>query len=471
MRLLELRANKPTFHTITFNRSGLSIILGKRHVKNNEQEDRRNTYNSVGKSLSVALIHFCLGSNPNPEYEEKLKDWEFYLDFELGGNKHTSHRSCSNQKVINLDGKEYNLAQFRTHLESKVFNLPQPVKFLTFRSLISRFIRPSKPSYSSYHNFVPKEQEYTSLICNSFLLGLSHELIEKKHDLKDKIDEVEERKKAIEKDSIMKSFFAEDDDDDIDINIVDISQKVEILQSRLNTFQVAEDYYEIVKEADKLKKDIKNLENNAAKYRLAIRNINESLEIQPEVSSKKIQKLYEEAKIVLPDNLLHRLDQVQDFNKKLIENRSKRLLSEKNDFLNELRSIESNIDYLGRAKDQKLSYLSSKGALDEFTKLNDQLRDYVIRLEKLQRFKSLMNQYKNKLEELNKDFSDENIKTNKYLENNTELLTQNLITFKALANQFYSKKKAGIEVKNNDGKNKIRFNLKAKIDDDKGVFA
>ena len=55
MKLLKLRANKESFHTIPFNSKGISLIVAKKRTEN-----ERNTYNSVGKSLSIALIHFCL---------------------------------------------------------------------------------------------------------------------------------------------------------------------------------------------------------------------------------------------------------------------------------------------------------------------------------------------------------------------------------------------------------------------------
>ena len=53
MRLIELRANKKSFHTVTFNQNGITVIAA---IK--ETEDQKKTYNSVGKSLTIALINF-----------------------------------------------------------------------------------------------------------------------------------------------------------------------------------------------------------------------------------------------------------------------------------------------------------------------------------------------------------------------------------------------------------------------------
>lgn len=466
MRLLALRANKDSFHTVPFNPKGISLIVGKKHVIDDPKEDRQKTYNSVGKSLIIALVHFCLGSNKNPEFETQLPDWEFFLDFEINSTNYTAHRKCSDQNKILLNDKEYNLKDFRDYLEPKVFNLPEPISNLKFRSLISRFIRPNKYGYNSYQKFVNNEQEYPQLLNNGFLLGLDPLLIQKKADLKTEIDEIEERKNAIENDSIMKSFFKEGED--LDIDIYDLTQNIQSLETKLKVFQVAEDYHEIVKDADKLKRQIKDYENRAERVQRAILSIDKSLEIQPDVSRSNIEKLYEMAQVELPELVKKRLDDVQEFNKKLLDNRERRLHKEKIIFEKQLKEVEQAIRALGKRKDEKLSYLNTKGALDEFTKLNDQLKDYKIKLEKLQRFKNLMNEYKNKHEELNKAFSDENIKTNNYLEQKAELILKNIKLFKFFANQFYEKKKAGIEIKNNDGRNKNRFEIRAKIDDDKG---
>lgn len=59
MRLLSLTANQDTFHSIYFSK-GINIIVGKQAKPHNENDG--NTYNGVGKSLILHLIHFCLGS-------------------------------------------------------------------------------------------------------------------------------------------------------------------------------------------------------------------------------------------------------------------------------------------------------------------------------------------------------------------------------------------------------------------------
>ena len=467
MRLIKLSANNPGFKTIEFNRTGLSLIVGRRH-NNDYTKNKKETYNSVGKSLSIALINFCLGSQKNPEFETKLADWEFTLEFELEDIVFFATRKCSNQEVIFLNDEEHKLKDYTEFLASKVFTIPDGSKFLTFRSLLPRFIRPQKASYNSFDNFIPEEQEFQRTVNNAFLLGLDVFLILKKFSLKDEFDKIEDMRKAFERDTIIKSFFEQNEDDDFEIDVVDLKLKIQRLEQNLSKFEVAEDYHEVVKEADDLKLQIKTLDNKAATIKTAISNIEKSLDITPDIPKKRIEQLYKEAMVSLSDAVVKQLAEVEEFNNKILDNRSQRLLKEKSDFEKRLHELETTSRKLGKLKDGKLEYLDSKSALDEFTKMNEQLKELKIKLDSIEKYRQLKQEYKSKSEELKREFSLENSKTTEYLEKTRPLIENNILIFKALAEEFYEHKRAGIEVRINEGINKNRFEIKAKIDDDKG---
>ena len=467
MRLIKLSANKPGFKTVEFNRKGLSLIVGRRH-NNDYTKNKKNTYNSVGKSFIIALVHFCLGSSKNPEFELKLNDWEFKLEFELDDTIYTVIRKCNEQNTILINEEYKSIREYTDFLADKIFNIPKGTKHLTFRSLIPRFIRPKKASYNSFDNFIPEETEFARTLNNSLLLGLDVSLIFKKQELKDELDKVEDMKKAFENDTIIKSFFEQNDDDDLEIDVVDLKQKIQRLEKDLQQFQVADDYYSVVKEADELKIEIKFLENKIATVKTALANIEKSLNTTPDIPKKRIEQLYKDALVSIPDLIFKRLSEVEEFNKKILDNRSKRLLKEKQDFEKKLNEFEVTVKRLGKLKDSKLEYLSSKGALDEFTKMNEHLKDLKIKLDSIEKYRQLKQEYKNKTEELKREFSLENTKTLDYIDKNRALVESNIILFKNLASEFYENKRAGIEIKINEGINKNRFDIKAKIDDDKG---
>lgn len=465
MRLIELRANKETFHTITFNKVGVSII---RAIK--VSEDKKSTYNSTGKSLLVYLIHFCLGGSENQELKDKLPGWEFSLDFLIEDVPLTASRNVDNQKVILLNGKEYALNEYKDYLQSKVFfNIPTDFKNISFRSLINRFIRPKKSSYDTYNCYLKEEVGYQELLNNSYLLGLDISRICKKKELKEEWDTTKEKKKNIENDSIMREFFTGDEDKKkIDLEIIGLEKKLERLTKSIAEFKVAEDYDSIRKEADEISEQLKRYKNRRSVIFNAINNIEKSLEIRPDISSKDIQNLFEDARITINESIKRRLDEVEEFNRKLLGNRKARLLDEKKQFESQLNELDGIIRRLGKAQDEKLSLLQATGSLEEYSKLNEQCSQVQIKFNKLVDYKELLGSYNSKIDEIKEAFVKENSDTNKYLKEIELLKKRNIEVFNSFAEQFYQNKTSGIIIENNEGENQSRFNIEATIDSDSG---
>jgi uncharacterized protein YydD (DUF2326 family) len=461
MRLIELRANKKSFHTVSFNPNGITVIAA---IK--ETEDQRKTYNSVGKSLTIALIHFCLGSNANKEFE-KLEDWIFSLDFKIKNENFTAIRSTINQKEIELNGEKYSLKDFNKILEEKLFRIPENTKYVTFRSLLPRFIRYGEDGYISNDRYIKKETPLANLLNNAFLLGLDINLILKKADLRQKELNIGKLKSQLNNPEF-KAIFGTENKKDLEIKIVELEALIGRYKQSINDFIIAEDYDSIRKEADRISYELKNQKNKATKLKIAISNIDKSLEIQPDISKEQIIKLYENAKFELGDMIVKKLTELEKFNSQILDNRKRKLIQEKRDFELELFEISKKISDLGQQEDEKLQYLNSTGALDDYTKLNQALNDNEKKLHSLLQYKKLETDYKLFLEENKKDFTNENIITNKYLELVEDLIKENIILFKYFVEKFYSEKNSGITIENNEGKNATRFDINAKIQDDAG---
>lgn len=462
MRLIELRANKESFHTVRFNPNGISIIAA---IK--ETNDQRKTYNSVGKSLTVALIHFCLGSNSNSEFEIKLKDWIFYLDFEIENNKYTAKRSTENQKEIELNGKVLSIRDYCKFIEKELFKIQENSKYISFRGLISRFIRFGDFSYVANDCYIKKESDLTRLINNAFILGLDTDLILKKAELREKEKNISELKKQLNNPEF-KALFGTENKKDLEIKIVELETIIKKYKKSIDEFIIAEDYNSIRMEADKISYELNSVKNKATKLNIAISNIEKSLDIKPDISKDQIIRLYEEAKVELGEMVVKKLSDLETFNYQLLDNRTKKLLLEKKDFEKKLSEINKTISILGKQEDEKLQYLNSTGALEDYTKLNKALNDNEKKLYNLNQYKKLDTDYKLAFEENKKDFSNENIATNKYLEEAEEIIKGNIVLFKSFVEKFYSEKNSGITIDNNEGKNATRFDIKVKIQDDAG---
>ena len=128
MKLLSLRANKSSFHPIVF-KDGINIIVGKQVAPLDENDG--NTYNGVGKSLTLHLIHFCLGANKITSFAQKLPDWEFTLNFEIDGVKYYSTRSTNEQNKINFCGETLTVTVLRQKLLNLCFGISSNPKNMT----------------------------------------------------------------------------------------------------------------------------------------------------------------------------------------------------------------------------------------------------------------------------------------------------------------------------------------------------
>jgi Uncharacterized protein conserved in bacteria len=186
MQLISLSSNKESFKTVRFNNSvGLNFILATQ--KNPELTDQKGkTYNGVGKSLIIAIIHFCLGSNNKEDFRTKLPGWKFILEFRIGDKHYISERSTENQSKIKLDGREITLKEFNQTMGALLFKIPEQTEHLTFRSLLAFFLRPRKASYTSFNNPNAINNEYQIQIINALLLGLDVKMAEEKYLLRKK---------------------------------------------------------------------------------------------------------------------------------------------------------------------------------------------------------------------------------------------------------------------------------------------
>ena len=464
MKLLKLSANQESFHTVRFNESGVSLIVAKSIT--NQAKD---TYNSVGKSLTVALVHFCLGSNRNDAFEEKLPEWEFYLDFDINGVRHTTARATSAQDTIELDGESLSLTEFRDRLGKEAFNLHAPVKNLTFRTLISRFIRPEKSSYNNYFVPIVQEEDYSRLLNASYLLGLDIDRVVSKEQLKAEYDDVKKLGDKLEKDPTIKSFFLKDSgEEDLEISIVALESKIEGLKKDIAAFVIAEDYTEVKIEADQISAQLRKQRNEATKLRIAIKNIQQSLAVKPDITRQQLLDFYQEANVVIGEMVRKRLEDLEKFNAQILESRSRSLSEELRRFESRLSQVEQEIMRLEKEENEKLAYLGSHGALDDYTCLTRLLSESELMLKSQQQYKQLIREYKTRQQELKKAFAEENLSTSQYLSDIDDHIKKNISLFKSLTDAFYADKPSGITIVNNEGTNKIRFNINAKITDDAG---
>ena len=460
LKLVALSANKASFKTIKFNASGLTLIVGQETSRSGA--NNKKTYNAVGKTLILRLVHFCLGSNKSKIFSSKLQGWEFKLQFQFANVPYTVVRSTEDQSVVALNGEVLTLKEYRAKLLKLIS--PNAVDGIHFRSLITRFSRLSRVGYNSADKFVNKEKPYDQLLHNTFLLGLDPELVKKKYQLKTEKDRIKALKAGFVSDPILKNYQAQGRDTSIDQK--DLEEQIKNLTNNIQSFKVAEDFHKIQKEADEVALRIREYEKKRVVLLNSLASIDKSLQQKLDVPSEKIEKVYEEAKTILNKESVLQLQDVMTFHSKLTSSRLERLSREKNRIKGELKEVEKSIATDGNALDHHLQYLNSHKALDELSALNHRRSDLMLQLKKLQEFERLEKDYTIHIQKISIELQEQNLSAQEYLDNAKTILDKNVEIFRGLSKEFYEDKPGGISVLNNIRDNQIRYDLKIKIQDD-----
>lgn len=464
MQLKKVYANKQSFRTVEFNESGLNFIIAKQKNLNNIENGK--TYNGVGKSLLIRIIHFCMGADKKnyTSFCSKLPGWEFYLEFSIGGVDYITKRSTGNPSKITLNEEELTVQKFTNKMESMCFNIPDGTPFLSFRSLYPFFIRPSKKAYVDFGGASGGFSPYQNILYNAFLLGLDIFLAQKKQEIKKEQDRIKELELNFRKDELLKDFFT--GNKDVALAIVDLEEQIDKLDKNLSNFQVAEDYHDVQKEADRIEKQLFAINNKIILVQNNIESVNKSLSVEAKTDQNDIVKVYEEANVHFSENIKKTLGELEGFYEKLVKNRKKRLLEQKTKFEADIAEKTEVADRLKVELDGLMKYLGDHQALDVFLSLSDKSVRLKTKLENLKKYESLQVEYREKLRQAEKTQLEQTEATENFLTEIKADINELRNYFRSLAKRFYPNAAAGLTISNNEGENQQRYNIDAKIESD-----
>ena len=468
MKLISLTSNQDSFRDVKFNPTGISLIVAKHSKPTNSST--KNTYNGLGKSLLIHIIHFCLGGKSKnfESFEKKLPKWQFILKFEINKIIYVASRNTDNIDKILLHSEnqeeELSINMFTKKIEKLLFTIPNDIKFLTFRSLLPFFIRPKKESYVSYDTPSKVGIEYQKELLNSFLLGLDTKLVQDKYILRQEQSRLEKLQKNIENDTLLKDFFSKDKD--VSLRLIDLDDEIYKLSEDIHQYVVADDYYDVQIEADNIEKKLAKKHNEIVLLNNQIVNINKSLTISPDLEKENIEKVYNETEIYFSDILVKKLNELESFYDKLTENRLSRLTQHKQKIIQLLEVNNQELDLLKNNFDEKMKYLGAHQAFDIILKVKDKLSELEKEKAKLEDYDNLIEKYHSSLLEIKQDFIIKTQKAEEYKKDVDLYFKSKQDFFRKLAKRFYPSSASGITFNNNDGENQIRFNIQAKIESD-----
>jgi hypothetical protein len=461
MKLKSLCANQPSFHPIIFT-EGLNIIVGKQASPHKENDG--NTYNGVGKSFVLHLIHFCLGSNKIDSLAKNLPDWEFTLTFEVDGNEYFATRSTNKQDKIDFCGEEINLKLMKKKMLELCFEISSPPKYMTWNTLFSRFVRRYRMSYFRFDTYVPKETDYSKLLNTLFLLGIDTTLILEKKELRDKQKSTKATENAIKNDPFFKQYYLGENDAELDL--AELEYRINELENQISGFKISSNYHDLEKEANDKSYKRKMLENKRVLISNYIKNIEDSFKETARANEEDVVKIYEFANVEIPEMIKRNIEEVLEFHRKQVLSRTLRLKKELRKQQIALNEIDKKISIVGERMDELLGYLNSHGALEEYVAITKQLSDLKSQKNRIHEYQKIIKSYKDIELEIKASFINQDKETDEYLENIKSVIDNLKAVFREYAKQFYPQKRSGLLIKNNSGENTLRYTLDARIEDD-----
>lgn len=386
MKLTKLSCNDSSFRTINFNRSGLTLILGKK----SERSQEISSVNGVGKTQAMRLIHFCLGASNTNDISKTLKhavpSWVFRLDFMIQDRENYIERS-GDSKYLRLNGEDVSHKALVDWLDSsKTFPQINERKFITFRSLFSRFARVRREDSLDPIRLY-KEPEYASLINTAYLLNVDLDLIEQKYKLKSKLDTNKSTKRLLSQDSYLAETFKTGTNPSSRKKVLE--KNIAQLNQSLVNFSIADDYHEIEKEAEILTNEGREIQREISALSFKIEGIEKSSKQTPDIDNEQLLQLYEGLRHLFRPEVLDHFEAVQEFHKELTVNRITRLEKEKISLKIRIDKLKNSFNYKSRKRDEKLLFLRNNHALDEYLGLTEQLTTYKEELTHLDKYLSL----------------------------------------------------------------------------------
>jgi uncharacterized protein YydD (DUF2326 family) len=207
--------------------------------------------------------------------------------------------------------------------------------------------------------------------------------------------------------------------------------------------------------------------NQIVKYENIVETINDNLNLKVDITSEKVQKLYKEAKITFPSDMLKKMEEISLFHEKLIEGRKTRLVNDKENYKKEINKLKKQLRELDLLMNSNMEFIKDKVSTTEYERIQERLTDYKIQFEKLTQYDKVMKSFEHNRAEIKAQLATDNVEALSYMESIVNYKKELSEQFQHYVDYIYDENKySGIDIVNNDGENKIRYDIKVEIQDD-----
>ncbi len=350
LKCLKIENGSQIIRDITFYK-GINLI-----VDETTSEDKKESGNSVGKTTVLRLIDFCLGGKgeniyqdtefktKNTKVENFLKENNvtitLILKEDLEDDKSSEiilKRNFLNRgkKLQEINGVNFSSEEFLKKLKKLIFETDSDKP--TFRQIISKNIRDEKNRLQNTVKVLhptTKPEEYEALYL--FWLGINSDSSDRKQRLLSRKRIEENLQKRLREDSNLPQVTQA---------LLVVNRKINELEKTKTQFNLNENYNEDLSLLNQTKSSINTFSTEISRLEMRRELILESkTDLEKDIADidvTNVRKLYEEAKVLIP-NLQKSFEETLEFHNKMVKEKV-------NYIIQELPSLESDLASSKRA--------------------------------------------------------------------------------------------------------------------------
>ncbi|MGH9604219.1 MAG: ABC-three component system protein [Terracidiphilus sp.] len=406
---------------------GLNVLIAKKEVGATDKQTR----NRAGKTSLIEIIHFLTGSDAGKDSlfrSDTIEDETFCMDFDLGGEQLLVQRSAKHKSRIHIRTGEFfggdrvvSNTEWVHELGEKMFGLAgfQQLegRTPTFRSLFAYFVRRQlSGAFTTPEKQASMQQAGDYQVALLFLLGLDWKIAGDWQLVRDREKTLTGLKKAAGAGAFGNIIGKAAD---LRTQLTVAESGLQKLQAQLSSFRILAQYRELEAEADQIAQKLSKNANANVIDAAAIRDLERALKAEAPPPLSDLERIYAEAGVALPGMAVRRYGEVQSFHESIIQNRRDYLAGELEGARQRVNLREQGNQRLDERRGAVMGILQSHGALDQFSRLQEEAARMAAEVESLrQRFEAAeqLEGAKNELEiernrltlRLRRDFSEQN---------------------------------------------------------------
>ncbi len=355
---------------------GLNLIIDETPTAN------KKSGNNVGKTTMVRVIDYCLGGKCEKIYKDRETNTEnkevkkflqssqvrikLFLEEAKDGQLHEIIRSYGEKSIINGEEKTEN--EFKQDLNQILFRLD--VSKPSSRELLGKFIRTENYQLDNIYKFLypqtkrPKDvYEYIYL----YLFGFqNHKATIRKNDLNENIKKIIDRVKALSpyKEGALTQIIRALDTD------------INIFEKKLKNFEISNSHKENLESLKEIRGEISQLSVNISNIDIQIKLNNQTLKnlekTRSSIDPKLLHNIYDQANAYV-ETLQKSFEEALDFHNSMIRNKMNFVNKHLSSLIQNRNKMKERMDIFFEEERKFLRELSSKGALDDLIKCNQEL--------------------------------------------------------------------------------------------------